>query len=147
MPCYTCGHIFSANLCSDLRSCSTAEAKSKGVRAAYSRACSRCVFTLPSQAASHCMVASLANGMRSQDATAQDAVVARQYLTDHATFVRTARMWTGMSPPQRCNYLSCPAGTCPCQKSAYLLECASLSCHPLACPASRRACPKARMPA
>ncbi|KAK9825128.1 hypothetical protein WJX81_001021 [Elliptochloris bilobata] len=24
----------------------------------------------------------------------QDAVVARQYLTDHATFVRTARMWT-----------------------------------------------------
>lgn len=29
---------------------------------------------------------------------AQDAVVARQYLTDHATFVRTARMWTGARP-------------------------------------------------
>jgi hypothetical protein len=26
---------------------------------------------------------------------AQDAVVARQFLTDYATFQRTARMWTG----------------------------------------------------
>ena len=98
MPCYTCGHIFSAILCSELVNCSAAEAKSKGVRAAYSRACSRHVFPYPTLAASHCMAASLANGMRSRDATAQDAVVARQYLTDHATFVRTARMWTGMYP-------------------------------------------------
>ena len=44
------------------------------------------------------MAAFMANGMRSRYATAQDAVVARQYLTDHATFVRTARMWTGMYP-------------------------------------------------